>query len=340
MQNGVPKERDAEIEERLQKTKLHYKSELDQVLSPFDIDKFKQTFKQLVQKSKSKEMVKTVNQLESVMEQQLDDLKTKIHDVQEKIKTMTAPKYWPPPWPHDEHVLWYKASHECEWKIAGFPKKEEAYPVNLHHFHYPDLIKEVKGGILKLKKNLTQEFKEINNHQIWNTESIYIEKRERHDFEKFADFIDTGFFKEMEEVEKNGDKIKYDSYKGKALEKYPEESEQRKQLKMVLSVITNKFVYQEIEKSFNFQAENQIWWKLYTLKTIDCLDLAKFDKVVSKFKELYNVPKMINQELVQKLLKTSVNLKLKLMTWQKSLRMPMVFGIKTWNYAPVLPKLT
>ena len=59
---------------------------MDKIMSEFDVDKFKQTFKQLVQKSKHAEMIKIITQDESDMEKTMEELKNKIMDIEQKIE--------------------------------------------------------------------------------------------------------------------------------------------------------------------------------------------------------------------------------------------------------------
>ena len=143
--------------------------------------------------------------------------------------------------------------------------------------------------IKELKKCLDEEVKEIRSHQMWNTEINYIQKQKKIEAEKFADFIDFGFLNERKDF----------CTDGMALEKYPNESEQRKNLKMIFSVMTNQTSIKNIEKDFNYQAETQIWWKLFSLNTIHRLDLDKFDIVLSNFKDLYEIPENIHLHLTK-----------------------------------------
>ena len=97
------------------------------------------------------------------------------------------------------------------------------------------------------------------------------------------------------ELEKDGSELATQSYEGRALEKYPQDCEQRKQLKMVVAGMLDNSSVKRIEEQFEFCTENQIYWREYTLKSISRLDLFKLDTVISKFKNSYGLPDDINQ---------------------------------------------
>ena len=59
----------------------------------------------------------------------------------------------------------------------------------------------------------------------------------------------------------------------------------------------NQTSIKDIEKEFNYQSESQIWWKLFSLNTINRLGLDKFDIVWSNFRDLYEIPEAIDQDL-------------------------------------------
>ena len=102
-----------------------------------------------------------------------------IIEVKQKAKVMTD-------FPSDLELS-KKSDRLCKWKIEGFPSTERDHAINLRHFLFTDLKKEVGVTIKELKKCLDEEVKEIRSHQMWNTEVNYIQKQKKIEAEKFAD---------------------------------------------------------------------------------------------------------------------------------------------------------
>ena len=68
---------------------------------------------------------------------------------------------------------------------------------------------------------------------------------------------------------------------------------------MLLAKIRCNAAIKTIQNSFDYEAESQIWWRLFILKHLGCLDLNKLDAVFNKFKDFYTVPEAMNQEILQ-----------------------------------------
>ena len=113
----------------------------------------------------------------------MEQFRTKIQAIEQKVKDMTDPCYNFYKTRGDTD-LYEKLNRQNSWDIPGFPEKERDFGANIYHHFYTMVRKELTTSIDQMGKNFAQQVKEIKNHQMWNTEVRYVKK-----FRKSLGFI-------------------------------------------------------------------------------------------------------------------------------------------------------